>query len=338
MNYHTLGSSSLRISTIGFGCMSLGEGEAENTQLIHRALELGINFFDTADLYDKGLNEQTIGKILHSKRDKVVLATKVGNQWRADGSGWDWNPRKEYIINAAEASLKRLQTDRIDLYQLHGGTMEDPIDETIEAFEILQQQGKIRYYGISSIRPRVIREYIRRSGGGWPGNCIEPSGEKGTTQLPGKAEAPLSKSENSTKNNKSGIVSVMLQYNLLDRRAEETVLPWLQANGTGVLVRGALAKGLLVDKPVTPYLNYGEEEVSRAADIILSLSGTKRKKAHTALQFVLKNPAVTSVVAGLRTIEQLEEVEGVKESVWLTNEEMDTLRGALPVNYYAPNL
>src|SRR5260221_2994399 len=127
MQYALLGSSPLRISAIGFGCMSLGKGEAENTRLIHRALELGINFFDTADLYDKGLNEQTIGKILHSKRDKVVLATKVGNQWRADGSGWDWNPRKEYIINAAEASLKRLQTDRIDLYQLHVGPMEYPI-------------------------------------------------------------------------------------------------------------------------------------------------------------------------------------------------------------------
>jgi aryl-alcohol dehydrogenase-like predicted oxidoreductase len=87
---------------------------------------------------------------------KVIIATKVGNQWRADGSGWDWNPNKDYIISAVEQSLKRLQTDYIDLYQLHGGTMEDPIDETIEAFEQLQKQGKIRYYGISSIRPTVI--------------------------------------------------------------------------------------------------------------------------------------------------------------------------------------
>ena len=337
MNYHTLGSSSLRISTIGFGCMSLGKEEAENTRLIHRALELGINFFDTADLYDKGLNEEAIGKILHSKRDEVVLATKVGNQWRADGSGWDWNPRKEYIISAAEASLTRLRTDRIDLYQLHGGTMEDPIDETIEAFEILQQQGKIRYYGISSIRPRVIREYIKRSGGNWPGNCNMSSSEKsGTTQLPGNAEEPLS-SENST-SRRSGIVSVLLQYSLLDRRAEENILPWLQEKGIGVLVRGALAKGLLVDKPATSYLNYGEEEVSRAAGVVLSLSGTKRKSAHTALQFVLKNPAVTSIVTGLRTIGQLEEAEGVIASNSLTDEEMKTLRGMLPVNSYDSNL
>ncbi|HTI07365.1 MAG TPA: aldo/keto reductase [Puia sp.] len=295
MNYHALGSSPLRVSAIGFGCMSLGKNEADNTQLILRALEGGINFFDTADLYDKGWNEQLLGNILHSRRDQVVLATKVGNRWRADGSGWDWDPRKEYIIRAAEASLSRLRTDRIDLYQLHGGTLEDPIDETIEAFQFLQQQGKILHYGISSIRPNVIREYIRK---------------------------------------KSGIVSVMLQYSLLDRRAEETLLPLLQAEGIGVLARGPLAKGLLVNKSATSYLNYGEEEVARVAGALHSLSGTKRSPGGTALQFVLENPAVTSAVTGLRTRVQLEDVLAAMDVPWLTEKEMDTLRGLVPVNYY----
>ena len=104
-------------------------------RIIHHAIELGINYFDTADLYNQGLNETLAGKALQSKRKEIVLATKVGNQWRADGSGWDWNPHKEYIITAVEESLRRLRTDYIDLYQLHGGTMEDPIDEVIEAFE-----------------------------------------------------------------------------------------------------------------------------------------------------------------------------------------------------------
>lgn len=274
--------------------MSLGKGEADNTRLIHRALELGINFFDTADLYDKGLNEQTVGKILRSRREQVVLATKVGNRWRSDGSGWDWNPRKEYIIRAVEASLTRLQTDRIDLYQLHGGTMEDPIEETIGAFELLQQQGKIRYYGISSIRPDVIREYAL----------------------------------------KSRMVSVMLQYSLLDRRAEESMLPLLAGKGVGVLARGPVAKGLLVDKPAAAYLNYGEDAVSRAAAAIRSLSGTNRSPACTALQFVLGNPAITSAVTGLRTIGQLEDAAGVMDVLRLTPEEMQTLREVVPVNYY----
>src|SRR3954471_12962537 len=156
MNYKQLATSDLKISTISFGCMSLKNDQDENERILHRAVDYGINYFDTADLYDKGMNETGVGKALKSKRDKLILATKVGNQWRADGSGWDWNPRKEYILTSVEGSLERLQTDRIDLYQLHGGTLDDNIDETIEAFELLVQQGKIRYYGISSIRPNVI--------------------------------------------------------------------------------------------------------------------------------------------------------------------------------------
>jgi aryl-alcohol dehydrogenase-like predicted oxidoreductase len=295
MNYHALGFSLLRVSAIGFGCMSLGKSETDNTRLIHHAQELGINFFDTADLYDKGLNEQTLGRSLQSRRDQAVLATKVGNRWRDDGSGWDWDPRKEYLIRAVEASLTRLRTDRIDVCQLHGGTLEDPIDEVIEAFQFLQQQGKILHYGISSIRPNVIREYIRK---------------------------------------KSGIVSVMLQYSLLDRRAEESVLPLLRDEGIGVLARGPLARGLLVNKSAAPYLNYGETEVARTAGALLSLSGTKRHPAATALQFVLENPAVTSAVTGLRTMEQLENAVAAMAAPWLTAKEMDTLRGLVPVNYY----
>ena len=152
--------------------------------LLLRALEGGINYFDTADMYLKGLSETILGRTFRGKRNQVILATKVGNQWRSDGSGWDWNPSKKYILESVEQSLNRLQTDYIDLYQLHGGTMEDPIDDIIEAFEFLQSAGKIRYYGISSIRPNVIREWVKRS----------------------------------------SMVSVMMQYSLLDRRPEEEML------------------------------------------------------------------------------------------------------------------
>jgi aryl-alcohol dehydrogenase-like predicted oxidoreductase len=366
MNYCQLGHSDLRISVIGFGCMSLGDGKENAARVMGRALDLGINFFDTADLYDRGLNEEMVGRILQGNRERIVLATKVGNQWRkpdgrkpdgrksdgrpsqrgADGptergaggpAGWDWNPRPAYIIKAVEDSLTRLRTDRIDLYQLHGGTIHDPIDDTIGAFEQLRQQGKILSYGISSIRPDVIREYAQRS----------------------------------------NIVSVMMQYSLLDRRPEESSLELLRIAGIGVLVRGAVAKGLLVDKPAADYLNYSAEEVAKMADAVkvvsrprtgmgsythapgagsaihsdfgpddtsktgagnVGCSGSNneggRSAAQTAIRFVLYHPAVSSAVVGLRTIAQVEEAAKTMETSRLTEEDLSILRGALAVNRY----
>lgn len=294
MTYQQLGKSDLSISRIGFGCMSLGKNEPEAARLIDLALACGINYFDTADMYDRGFNEEMLGRILQGRREEVILATKVGNQWRPDGSGWDWNPRKEYIIRAVEDSLRRLQTDRIDLYQLHGGTIDDPIDETIGAFELLVAQGKIRYYGLSSIRPNVIREYASRS----------------------------------------GIISVMMQYSLLDRRPEEGCLPALRQQGIGVLARGSLAKGLLAGKHAVEYLNYGAGEVEKAALAVNACSSPDRSPAQTALQFVLGNGAITSAVTGLRTIEQLEEAAKTPGTSGLTEEELRILMRAVPVNYY----
>jgi aryl-alcohol dehydrogenase-like predicted oxidoreductase len=294
MNYQLLGKSSLNISKIGFGCMSLKPDQKDFNSLIDAAIDLGINYFDTADLYDKGLNETLLGKAFKGKRDKVIIATKAGNQWRADGSGWDWNPRKEYILKCADESLKRLQIDYIDLYQSHGGTMEDNIDETIEAYEILLKQGKIRYYGLSSIRPNVIREFIK----------------------------------------KSNIVSVMTQYSLLDRRPEESTLQLLHENNIGVLVRGSVATGLLANKPAKPYLNYNENQIADAANAVKSVSSNKRNAAQTAIQYVLKNPAVTSAIVGMRTMEQLKEAVETVNTPGLTEEETEILREAVPVNFY----
>lgn len=294
MLYHPLGSSALHISQISFGAMSLQGNDAENAALIGRALDAGINYFDTADLYDQGRNEQTIGKALQGKRKEVIIATKVGNQWRSDGSGWDWNPRKEYILSAVENSLQRLQTDYIDLYQLHGGTLQDPIDETIEAFELLQQQGKIRYYGISSIRPNVIREYVKRS----------------------------------------RMVSVMMQYSLLDRRPEEECLELLRQHNIGVLARGSVAKGLLVNKPAAPFLNYSVEQVQEAAAAVSALTTTQRGPAQTALRFVLQHSAITAAVVGIRTSEQLTDAIAAVEAPPLSATEMAQLQQAVPINYY----
>jgi aryl-alcohol dehydrogenase-like predicted oxidoreductase len=268
MDYRLLGSSDIKISTIGFGCMSLSRNsEKECIGLIHQAIGTGINYFDTADLYDKGLNEIIVGKAIKERRDQIVLASKAGNQWRKDGSGWDWNPRKTYILQAAEESLKRLRTDYIDLYQLHGGTIDDPIDETIEAFEQLKQQGKIRQYGISSIRPNVINEYIKRS----------------------------------------SIVSVMMQYSLADRRPEEEILDLLQRHRISVLTRGTLAQGLLADKPAKEYLNYSKEEIITIKQALKDASAADRTPGNIAIQYVLQHPAVASAVIGIRNQQQLEE-------------------------------
>ena len=172
--------------------------------------------------------------------------------------------------------------------------MEDPIDETIEAFELLQVQGKIRYYGISSIRPNVIREYVDRS----------------------------------------AIVSVMMQYSLLDRRPEEECFPLLLKNNIGVLARGAIAKGLLTGKSATDFLNYKKEEVRKVADAIQSVSVGKQLSPHTAIQFVLRQPAVTSAIVGIRTIQQLEDAAGVMDRVALTESDYSFLSELLPVNFY----
>lgn len=294
MKYQILAKSSLNISKIGFGCMSLKPDQKDFNQIIDAAIDLGINYFDTADLYDKGMNETLLGKAFKGKRDKVIIATKAGNQWRADGSGWDWNPRKDYILKCADESLKRLQVDYIDLFQSHGGTMEDNIDETIEAFEILVKQGKIRHYGLSSIRPNVIREFVKRS----------------------------------------NIVSVMTQYNLLDRRPEESTLQLLHENNIGVLVRGSVASGLLVNKPAKPYLNFNESQVAAAAKAIQSVSSNERNAAQTAIQYVLKNPVVTAAVVGIRTMEQLKEAVETIDKKPLTEEEMKILKESVPVNFY----
>ena len=284
----------MNISRLGFGCMSLDPKDPQGENILHMALDAGMNYFDTADLYNKGQNEMMLGHAFRDKRKELILATKVGNQWRNDGSGWDWNPSKKYILSSVDQSLERFQTDYIDLYQLHGGTIEDPIDDVIEAFELLKSTGKIRYYGISSIRPNVIREYVKRS----------------------------------------SIISVMMQYSLLDRRPEEEMLSLLKENQIGVLARGSVAKGLLISKPAEHYLNYSAEQVLRAAATVKSVSGNKSNALETSVHFVLKNPAVSSAVIGIRTEEQLKEALAIRGADFLAEDQLEILRNILPANKY----
>ena len=294
MHYRQLANTELNISEVSFGAMSLSLEHQHNHQLLHQALDLGINYFDTADLYDKGFNEESLGKAFKGIRDEVIVASKVGNVWRQDGSTWDWNPSPEHIRKAIMDSLRRLQTDYLDLYQLHGGTIDDPIDDIITCFEDLKKQGWIRYYGISSIRPKVIRRFAEHS----------------------------------------DVVSVMMQYSLLDRRPEESCLDYLHEHNISVLVRGALAKGLLANKAASDYLGHSSDEVARLQQELDGVVLPSRTRAQSAIRYPLAHPAVASVVAGASHSAQLAENAGAGHSPALSLEERQQLANSFPVTRY----
>ncbi len=297
MKQNKLGRSDLLVSEMGFGCMSIGTEENKAVRLLHEALDLGINLLDTADLYDAGRNEELVGKAIQGRRSEVVLATKVGNRRVPGQEGWAWDASKAYILSAVKDSLRRLGTDYIDLYQLHGGTLDDPIEETIEAFEQLKREGVIRYYGISSIRPNVVREYVSRS----------------------------------------NIVSVMSQYSILDRRPEEAILPLLETNGISLIARGPVASGMLTEegegKLAKGYLGYTEAELRDFRGGIKNAAD--RPLAETALRYPLANPAVACVLAGASTSEQLRANVAAASHSPLNSTELEAIRSAIPANGYA---
>ncbi|MEK5251133.1 aldo/keto reductase [Bacillus sp. FSL R9-9530] len=301
MKKRQLGNSDLYVTEIGFGCMSLGASEAEAMRIIDEAIDLGINFFDTADLYDYGLNEEFVGKALKGIRDQIVLTTKVGNRWTEEKNGWSWDPSKAYIKTEVKESLRRLQTDYIDLYQLHGGTIEDPIDETVEAFEELKKEGIIRHYGISSIRPNVIREYAKRS----------------------------------------NIVSILMEYSLLNRRPEEW-FPFLNEQQISVIARGPLAKGILTNNNARKiervkekdYLSYSYDELYSTLASVKEIT-QESSLTGTAIQYCLHNETVAAVIPGASSIQQLQENIQASQQLSLTKEEYVQLQKIVKYDSYA---
>lgn len=299
MKKRRLGNSDLYVTQVGLGCMSIGTEEKKAIEIIHTALAEGINYFDTADLYDFGENEIIVGKALKEVRDEVIIASKVGNRWNQERSGWTWDPSKAYIKEQVKQSLKRLGTDYIDLYQLHGGTFNDPIEETIEAFEDLKAEGFIRHYGISSIRPNVIREYVK----------------------------------------KSNIVSVMMQYSILDRRPEEEALPLLHENGISVVTRGPVAKGLLSERMLEKasekgYQDYNFEELTDILPLLKEKAASLRSLTEVAFQYNLANPAVASVVAGASSVEQVRSNAKAARGNPLTQEEVEVIKKISKQTFY----
>ncbi|MEG0259599.1 MAG: aldo/keto reductase [Lysinibacillus sp.] len=269
MKKRQLGNSELFVSEISLGGMSLSTNKEAAAEIIDVALHAGINYFDTADLYDFGMNEEILGAHLKAHRNDIILATKVGNRFEKGVDGWQWDASPSYIKEAVRASLKRLGTDYIDVYQLHGGTIEDDWDGIIETFEDLQKEGLIRAYGISSIRPNVLKRFL-----------------------------PASNAK-----------STMMQYSALDRRSEEwfefVASEGASVVTRGTVAKGLLTNNW--EKRLhtkNSYNTYTAEELHTTLAQLVAHYGDLHA---LALAFNLQESAIASTVIGASSRKQLEE-------------------------------
>jgi aryl-alcohol dehydrogenase-like predicted oxidoreductase len=283
----------------------------ESIRVIHQALDAGINFVDTADVYARGESEEIVGKALKGRRDSVVLATKVHGQMHDTDPNMRGNSRR-WIVQEVEASLRRLQTDWIDLYQIHRWDPATDHDETLGALTDLQRAGKIRYLGSSTYPPSAIVEaqWVAEKRGLARFVCEQPP------------------------------------YSILVRGIETEVLPTCERYGMGVIPWSPLAGGWLSGK-----FRKGSDVTSRRAERIperydLSLPGNQQKLdaaeqlallaeqaglslIHLALAFVIRHPAVTAAIIGPRTLEQLEGQLGAAD-VQLSDDVLDAIDAIVP--------
>ena len=213
MKTRGLGSQGLTVSEIGLGCMGMSEfygsaDEDESIATIRRAIDLGVTFLDTADMYGPFTNEVLVGKAIAGQRDEVVLATKFGNERRPDGTRVGINGRPEYVRAACDASLQRLRTDHIDLYYQHRVDPNVPIEETVGAMADLVRQGKVRYLGLSEAAPNTIRR----------AHATHP------------------------------ITALQTEYSLWSRDPEDEILPTVRALGIGFVPYSPLGRGFLTGR------------------------------------------------------------------------------------------
>lgn len=322
MQYRNFGRTGVKVSPLCLGTMLFGDKTEEDDafRIVDRAMEAGINFIDTANVYVRGVSEQVLGRALKrdGKRDRIFLATKVHGRMDDDDPNAQGNSRR-HIVDQCEASLRRLQTDHIDLYQIHRPQSSIPIDETLRAMDDLIRSGKVRYIGVSTYAAWQIVE------------SIYVAKELGLTRF----------------------VSEQPPYHVLDRRIERELIPVAQTYGLAIIPWSPLAGGMLTGKYTREHRPEGsrfEEETDwtrrhftdAAFEIVDRMRELAEQKAcsvsQLALAWCMHQPGVTSPIIGPRTMKQLEDNLGALD-VEITDEDRTAFDEIAPpgratVSYY----
>jgi aryl-alcohol dehydrogenase-like predicted oxidoreductase len=310
MKKRRLGDQGLTVSEIGLGCMGMSEfygttDEDESGATIHRAIELGVDFIDTADIYGPFINEKLVGKAISDRRDRVVLATKFGNVRGEDGSFQGVNGRPEYVREACDASLGRLGVDHIDLYYQHRVDPDAPIEETVGAMKELVEAGKVRYLGLSEAAPETIRK----------AHAVHP------------------------------ISALQSEYSLFTRDVEDEVLPTIRELGIGFVPYSPLGRGFLTgrwrsiedmpeeDTRAARFPRFAEENFKKnlaLADRVREIADDKGvTPGQLALAWLLAQGEDVVPIPGTKRRKYLEENAGAAE-VTLTEEDLSRIEEAMP--------
>ena len=309
MMQRPLGSGGPMVSRMGLGCMGMSEfygpgDERESIRTIHRALELGINFLDTADIYGLGRNEELVGKAIRDRREKAVLATKFGNVRGKDGSWLGVNGTPDYVRACCEDSLRRLGVETIDLYYQHRVDPDTPIEDTVGAMADLVRQGKVRHLGLSEAAPATIRRAC----------AVHP------------------------------IAALQTEYSLWTRDPEAEVLPTCRELGVGFVAYSPLGRGIfggrikrLDDLSEGDYRRnsprFAEGNLSSNLSLVKHLEeiadGKKCRPAQIALAWLLARGEDVFPIPGTKRVERLEENAGAMEVV-LTPEDLSRIDAMFP--------